>query len=256
MKKGIYTWFGIELPIKTRIEAIKRSNFDTVMLNWSEDFPENGSREEAAVLADQYGLEVENAHLSFRDINSMWVDGIDGDDTMARLDNDITLASKYSIKRLIIHASSGFTPPPVSEIGLRRFGQLIETAHKYNIQLAFENLRLSTYNDFIFDNFKTDTVGFCYDSGHRNVFMPNENLLQKHSDKLIAIHIHDNDGTADQHLMPFGGTIDWAAEMAQLKQTTYKGSFTLEVAAESSACCDEALQRASECADRLIGIIG
>ena len=28
-------------------------------------------------------------------------------------------------------------------------------------------------------------------------------------DKLIALHLHDNDGISDQHLLPFDGTVNW-----------------------------------------------
>ncbi len=28
-------------------------------------------------------------------------------------------------------------------------------------------------------------------------------------DKIFALHLHDNDQTHDQHLLPFDGTMDW-----------------------------------------------
>jgi sugar phosphate isomerase/epimerase len=74
--------------------------------------------------------------------------------------------------------------------------------------IALENLRKPEYLDFLFDNIKSDKLKFCYDSGHNNCFTPEIDCLGKYGDKLIALHLHDNDGTCDQHLLPFNGTME------------------------------------------------
>ena len=33
--------------------------------------------------------------------------------------------------------------------------------------------------------------------------------LERLKDRLIALHIHDNDGSSDQHKIPFTGSVDW-----------------------------------------------
>jgi sugar phosphate isomerase/epimerase len=59
------------------------------------------------------------------------------------------------------------------------------------------------YIDNIFKNIKSDRLKFCYDSGHENCFTPGADFLAKYGDKLAALHHHDNDGSSDQHLLPF-----------------------------------------------------
>ena len=58
---------------------------------------------------------------------------------------------------------------------------------------------------------------FCYDSGHNHAFDPGFNYLTNFSDKLIALHLHDNDGTADQHTLNKFGNINWKEIAKKLK---------------------------------------
>ena len=47
-------------------------------------------------------------------------------------------------------------------------------------------------------------------------------------DRLIAVHLHDNDGTSDQHLVPFTAKIDWTQQMSAIAATGYSGPTMLE----------------------------
>jgi sugar phosphate isomerase/epimerase len=74
-------------------------------------------------------------------------------------------------------------------------------------------------------------VGVCYDFGHGNLVgnpfhRKNLNII---GSRLRAIHVQDNHGTLDEHLMPFHGNIDWAECMAGLADIGYKGDLTYEI---------------------------
>ncbi len=76
----------------------------------------------------------------------------------------------------------------------------------------------------------TPLLGVCWDTGHAQV----QGLDQAASLRLLgphlkATHIHDNDGRADQHLLPFNGRIKWPALMQALHDIDYRGPFSLEV---------------------------
>jgi sugar phosphate isomerase/epimerase len=55
-----------------------------------------------------------------------------------------------------------------------------------------------------------------------------------YGNKLMALHLHDNDGTGDQHRIPGEGTINWDIVVRKIKKTTYRGAVTLEVTNEFS----------------------
>ena len=73
-------------------------------------------------------------------------------------------------------------------------------------------------------------VGCCYDFGHAELVNPhhrqNLNLL---GHRLHCVHVQDNHGKADEHLMPFYGTIDWVDAMAGLADIGYTGDLTFEI---------------------------
>lgn len=50
-----------------------------------------------------------------------------------------------------------------------------------------------------------------------------------YGDKLMALHLHDNDESADQHRMPFDGNINWDVVMKKLTDINYKGPIALEI---------------------------
>ncbi|MHB9024488.1 MAG: hypothetical protein ACYC7E_09970 [Armatimonadota bacterium] len=56
-------------------------------------------------------------------------------------------------------------------------------------------------------------------------------LLEECKDRLIAVHLHDNDGKSDLHALPFTGTVGWPRLLNLLRLTSYTGSLTLEVSA-------------------------
>ena len=59
----------------------------------------------------------------------------------------------------------------------------------------------------------------CYDSGHENFLTPHANFLQKHGDRLMCVHLHDNNGLTDQHKIPFTGSVNWEYVALSLAST-------------------------------------
>jgi len=108
---------------------------------------------------------------------------------------------------------------------------MIKLGEKYNINIAFENLRNLDYIDYIFDNIKSDKLKMCFDSGHANAFTKNIDTFpfDKYQDKIICLHLHDNDGENDLHLPPFNGNIKWEELIKKLKGINYQGPLTLEI---------------------------
>jgi sugar phosphate isomerase/epimerase len=81
-----------------------------------------------------------------------------------------------------------------------------------------------------------DDVGICLDTGHANtagLSVP-EFILQA-GDKLKALHINDNMGHTDDHILPYGkGTTDWRGVVPALRTIGYDGSFNFEVPGENN----------------------
>ena len=247
-----FAWFGYELPKRTSFDLIKQAGFDGVTLWWHNDFGDDDFRINPE-LARDIGLYVENIHTPFEQINNLWLDNLDGDsllDYFLRLVDD---CAKYEIPTMVLHPSSGREPTPFNEIGLNRIKRIVEKAEKHNVNVAFENLRRLGYLEYVLSNVDSIRIGFCYDSGHHHCWTPDEKLLSQYGSRLMALHLHDNEGTGDKHLLPFDGTIDWAETMNNISQTGYTGAVAIEAQniGYESFSPEEFLQIALERAKRL-----
>ncbi len=72
-----------------------------------------------------------------------------------------------------------------------------------------------------------ENVRICFDVGHAHVNGYNLSEFYKYiRNHLGVVHLHDNDGTKDQHLPPYSGSIDWAS---LLKLFNRNSVYVLEV---------------------------
>lgn len=110
-----------------------------------------------------------------------------------------------------------------------------EAASRLGVQVAFELLpnALSTAHALVRlleEELEGTSAGICLDYGHAHLTGDLADVIETVGGHIVATHIHDNDGRRDSHLMPFAGTIDWAAAMTETQKVGYDGSFTFEVA--------------------------
>jgi len=82
-------------------------------------------------------------------------------------------------------------------------------------------------------------VGVCYDAGHGNIHAGSLDWLERWKDRLAAIHLHDNDGSDDQHRLPFAGTVDWERLVRIIAQSSYTKCVNLESMMYTSPIKDE-----------------
>lgn len=68
----------------------------------------------------------------------------------------------------------------------------------------------------------------CWDTGHANVEGTQYNEIKKIGSELYAVHINDNRGGSDEHLIPFFGTVNMDDVMTALIDINYQGIFTFE----------------------------
>ena len=195
--------------------------------------------EELKNKADKLGLKLTYIHAPFKGVNTLWEEGADYEFIYNNLITTIDSASKNAVPTIVMHVSSTWRPPKISQIGLNRFDALVNYAVKKGVNIAFENLRLKEYLDVVMSRYKSlKNVGFCYDFGHESCFDGCKNLyLPEYGERLIATHIHDNHGRTviddtikdDKHYLPLDGDIDYKTIFTTLKTIGYKGPLTLEV---------------------------
>ena len=73
-------------------------------------------------------------------------------------------------------------------------------------------------------------VNVCLDVGHAHMNEGVESAYRSLKSRIRSTHVHDNDGTRDDHRVPGAGTIDWDAAVVETQKIGYDGVLVFEVA--------------------------
>lgn len=210
------------------IDAVKAAGFKNVFVQWyNKDWAP--SQQEQLDYARKNGLNVLFAHLGYKNINEIWEDGENGDRMVAGFIKDFDVCKKNGINLVVMHVNGRAFAPPYGKIGLDRFIKLADYAQKCGIKIALENTRIPGYLEYIIENVGYDNVGICFDAGHCHAHFKDNFDFLKFKNKIFAVHLHDNFGELDEHLLPFDGTVNWPWVTKMLKEAEYSGPVTLEL---------------------------
>ena len=89
------------------------------------------------------------------------------------------------------------------------------------------------------EKYGAEVLGFCYDTGHGNlVGLDPYRFISTLGKRLKVLHIHENDGIADLHQLPFTFTrtrdntsvLDWEGVLKGLKEIGFDGVLSFETA--------------------------
>lgn len=227
MDKGISFYWGFNQNPKIRAKLLQQIGFDCVITNADPKFnKQNGKMSRQIKWFNQNSLKVSSLHMRYngKDLPYFWTDTKKGDWMQKRLAKDIKVASKYGIKYVVTHVKG--IP---SEIGLERIKRLLKLCDKYNVDLAIENTENIACFMYTFENISHPHLKFCYDVGHNNCFNPEIDYFKDFGDKLVCLHLHDNDGTRDAHGLNKYGNINWDLVARNLAKINFNGSLDYEI---------------------------
>ncbi len=122
------------------------------------------------------------------------------------------------------------------------FQALIPAMEQYQVHILFENTTfrhcpkgcyfpiLAKDLNALVSYMNHPLFGAVWDVGHANIDgIDHEKEILELGANLKAIHVHDNNGEKDEHLVPFMGTLNADSLMRGLVRSGYSGYFTLEI---------------------------
>lgn len=237
---------GVELIAKAGFDCFDFSMFDA---NAGDDF---GPKSRDVVLknaelmrktGEKFGIYCNQSHAPFPvQIESLY----------RFLPVSIEATAIAGGKICVIHPNNNKTP----EENAIMYKELMPIAHKFGVKIATENMwnwnnekdraaeaACSFPENFVqhVDVVGDDFMGACVDIGHGAMFdgLVPEDLIYALKQRVIALHIHDNDCWHDSHEVPFTMKIDFAPICKALKDIGYKGEITLECGTTLAATKDE-----------------
>ena len=149
----------------------------------------------------------------------------------------------WGIPNLVVHSGyvHGLSREDTLVANREFFLPLLRRAERYGVNILVENFdRMCIDGMYWIDN-ATDLLALIelvdhplfhavWDAGHANMQeMPQDTELRLLGGHVRALHIQDNGGDRDAHLLPFLGTMNLDAVMHGLLDIGYNGYFTFEV---------------------------
>lgn len=194
---------------------------------------------------DEIGIVCNQAHAP---LDFKHTDKIDlSDRKYLRNVRAIEIASILGAESIVVHSLGSVLKSELDyfDYNRRYLKSYIPFCEKYKMHISVENLNtsdangkamgipgLTTPEEYIsyVESLESDWFNICIDTGHSAItgIDPEDMIEAMNNNQLMALHIHDNNGTTDQHLLPYAGKLNWDNITAALKKIKYKGDFTLE----------------------------
>lgn len=188
--------------------------------------------------ADELGVGLIQAHSP---MGSPLAD--DGGRFIADTIRCVDACGAWGIPNLVVHSgyAPGLTVDETMAANKAFYAPILERAERYGVNILVENFnRMCVPGLYWIDN-ASDLLRLIelvdhplfhavWDAGHANLQeMPQDEELRLLGSHIRALHIQDNLGDTDSHLLPFLGTMNLDAVMHGLRDIGYEGYFTFEV---------------------------
>lgn len=237
------------------IREIAKAGYDAIDLDlafWgltANPIAEDNWREWAMLqkqTADEVGLPITTGHAHF--YSSEHCELLPEEEHEMRskmIMRDIEAAGICGINWLVMHPESYcdgvyYSRKLSMEKNLEKFKRYGELAAKHGVGIAVENMFIRKMPCFaassddlmeLLDRLGDDKVfGVCWDTGHGNLNRVDQvEAIRQIGKRLKTLHVNDNKGERDEHILPYHGTIQWEPFMKVLKEVEYTGEFNYEI---------------------------
>lgn len=254
MKKGITFYFGFNNNIEQRLQMIKEAGFEYIITNADKKFDyQSGNIASQVKLMKKYGLKHSSLHMAYNasDLHYFWEEGKIGEKLCKNLIKDVRYAYKYKFTCVVVHLFGEY-----SIIGEKRLKKVLKVCEKLNVPLAIENINCQKLFLECFKNIKSDYLKVCYDSGHNKVFDKDYDYFKNFGDKIICVHLSDNDGTDDWHTVTdFSSGVDWEMVAKGLKNKDIVLDYEVFNLTNENISCEEYLKKVIKMAENLEKLI-
>ncbi|WP_353893878.1 sugar phosphate isomerase/epimerase family protein [Proteinivorax hydrogeniformans] len=197
---------------------------------------ENIIKQYKAILHDYKGIIT--LHGPYIDLKPSSFDSMIQQSTKRRFLQALNIAIKLGAKFMVVH--SDYTTTGYYK-GYNCFfekqwicfwNDMIRSFEEAGITVVIENVHDPNPSQIqnIISKVNSKFLSPCLDTGHAHALGKSDvvNWLNSYNDKLKYLHIHDNNGLADQHLALSKGNINFANFFTTLKQLKFDGILIFE----------------------------
>lgn len=236
INKWLSLWSIGEAHSLEDLKLIKQAGFVGVEI-WGD----HKESEKSLLYAQKCNFEI-GMHLPFRDLNLASTDESIGNKTVEVMKEYLDKLAYYGGIHAVIHGGWVIKDEDwitSSELLKKRLKHLNDYANQYGIILLYENqIPASSSTKHIFpsdliewlDTLESTHTKACLDLGH--LYVQGDSFyktVDKLGDFLEAVHISDNDGKADLHMLPGDGDMFKKYSLDYLSEINFKGPLVYEI---------------------------
>ena len=190
----------------------------------------------------ELGMEAYSFHAPFIDVDISSLDQVHLNYSLHELMVAAEAAAMMEVRHFVIHPGPDKTLSFSVEERMQRLRNAATVLNKVarrcqdlKVGLVLENmlphLPFGNTSDMLWlmGAMESLNITTCLDTGHATLSGDLYSVMYKLSGHLRMIHANDNYGTADDHLPPGTGTIDWPRVIFKLSQTNFHGGIILEL---------------------------
>lgn len=183
---------------KEKLDVIKKLGYDEFYTGMY-DVKESMSWKEQLDYARKIGLRCTMMHCSYYEprLDNFWLNNDDGELVANDYIHQIEQCGEY-VDNFVVHLN-GSKNSTLSKIGLERLERILDVCEKYDVNLCIENLYSSVEIPYIFEHIQNPYLKICYDAGHKNFLTPDFDICEIYAQYISVLHLHENDGTKDEH---------------------------------------------------------
>jgi len=194
----------------------------------------------------QSGILVKSIHMPMNGVDISHPEEYDRIKSVREVEKTIMIALNLKAELIVVHP--GATCHEADDrkkrltLSIESLKEIVDFSEVYPIKIAIENTLPGRVGDLweeiqqIMEVVSSKNLGICLDTGHYLVNY--QHIIQKDlyldklpinwQDKLFHIHIHDNNGKKDAHLLPGEGIFPWPSFMDFVKEINYQGTLIIE----------------------------
>ena len=193
---------------------------------------------------DDLGFTIPQGHL-FLSLNIAPQDPAERIVAIEELKRWFDLYNELEIKAGVLHPggkgwTEGTDPQEIIDVRMASLQEIDSYIEGTPLTVCLENMPPSLLGNYapellkMIEPFSKDNLGICLDTGHLNQVQGDQaEFIRCAGDNLKALHIADNLGVNDDHMLPYSkGTVEWEVVVDALKEINYQGLFNFEVPGE------------------------
>lgn len=202
--------------------------------------------------AERYGVRFSQMHAPFPVYDEERPDF--NDYMMMVVEKCLAVCAYVGCPAIVVHPKNHSDKQKEIEYNMIIYRRLMPAARKYRVKICLENLFITTrsrnvegacsnvdeaihYIDTLNAEAGEELFGFCLDIGHANILGRNPRwYIDRLGSRLTILHLHDNDGKQDLHMMPYSyannwgkdQVCDWEGFLHGLADVNYQGTLSFE----------------------------